>query len=81
MITPYLIWTGVAVAMLVIILVRLVRAVQRYTHDRRPVIELSREREEFWIPGDRPLPGFKPSDKERMSNDYELDDYGEFEDL
>ena len=76
MITPYFIWTGVAVAMLVIILVRLVRAVQRYT-----VIELSREREEFWIPGDRPLPGFKPSDKERMSNDYELDDYEEFEDL
>ena len=47
MITPYFIWTGVAVAMLVIILVRLVRAVQRYTHDRRPVIELSREREEI----------------------------------
>lgn len=70
MITPFHVWICVAIAMLVIVVVRLIRAVYRCSHDSHRVLEWGREREEFWIPGDRLLSDYSESDA-----------YEDFEDL
>ncbi|MDE6347921.1 MAG: hypothetical protein K2L60_04505 [Bacteroides sp.] len=70
MITPLVIWTCVAIAMLAIVVVRLICAVHRCSHNTHSVFEWGREREEFWVPGDR-----------LMSDYSEYEEYEDFEDL
>lgn len=69
--TPMTIWTCVAAATCLIILVRLVRRNPgRDGRPRRRFFEIGHEREEIWIPGDR-----------LMSEIDDYDDYDESDDL
>lgn len=70
MITPFMVWTGVATVMLVIVVTRLICVVRRCFHGGRRMFEWGCEREEFWMPGDR------------LISDYsEYEEYEDFEDL
>lgn len=70
MITPSVVWICVAIAMFVIVVVRLVCVAYKCSHGLHGAFEWGREREEFWVPGDRLLSDYGESDA-----------YEDFEDL
>lgn len=64
MFTPVSIWICTAAIVAVIVLVSFVNKVVKSSKGRIHVFEMGHERDEFWIPGDKPI-----------SSDDEYDDY------
>ncbi len=52
---PLVTWCVIAVAMLTLIIVRLCQNNHKHGARRRHLIEIGSEREEFFVPGDRPV--------------------------
>lgn len=53
--TSLIIWLSVALTMFLIFIVRFCKAATKGFHGNHHMIEIGRESDEIWIPGDRPM--------------------------